>query len=304
MGMCPALPIAMLACARIGAPHTVIFGGFSANALVDRITDSQASLVITQDGSYRRGSEVKLKPAVDEAVLSCPSVKNVVVYQAHRHAADDVRRPRPLVARADGQGVRRVPGRAARCRASAVPALHLRHHRQAQGHPAHHRRLFGGHVHHGEMGLRSEGRRHLLVHGRYRLGDRAQLRRLRPAAERRHHADVRRRAELSGARPLLAHYRPPQGQHLLHGSHGDPRLHAVRQRMAAEARDEEPAPAGHGRRADQSGSLDVVSREHRARPLPDCGHLVADGDRHDHDRAAAGGDADYTGLGHASACRA
>ena len=81
MGMCPALPIAMLACARIGAPHTVIFGGFSANALVDRITDSQACLVITQDGSYRRGGEVKLKPAVDEAVLSCPSVKNVVVYQ-------------------------------------------------------------------------------------------------------------------------------------------------------------------------------------------------------------------------------
>ena len=81
MGMCPALPIAMLACARLGAPHTVIFGGFSANALVDRITDSQASLVITQDGSYRRGAEVKLKPAVDEAVLSCPSIKNVVVYQ-------------------------------------------------------------------------------------------------------------------------------------------------------------------------------------------------------------------------------
>jgi len=81
MGMCPALPIAMLACARIGAPHTVIFGGFSANALVDRITDSQASLVITQDGSYRRGAEVKLKPAVDEAVLCCPSVKHVVVYK-------------------------------------------------------------------------------------------------------------------------------------------------------------------------------------------------------------------------------
>jgi acetyl-CoA synthetase len=81
MGMCPALPIAMLACARIGAPHTVIFGGFSANALVDRITDSQASLVITQDGSFRRGAEVKLKPAVDEAVLSCPSVKNVIVYK-------------------------------------------------------------------------------------------------------------------------------------------------------------------------------------------------------------------------------
>ena len=81
MGMCPALPIAMLACARIGAPHTVVFGGFSANALVDRITDSQACLVITQDGSYRRGAEVRLKPAVDEALASCPSVKNVIVYR-------------------------------------------------------------------------------------------------------------------------------------------------------------------------------------------------------------------------------
>ena len=81
MGMCPALPIAMLACARLGAPHTVVFGGFSSNALVDRINDSQASMVITQDGSYRRGSEVKLKPAVDEALLHCPTVKSVVVYK-------------------------------------------------------------------------------------------------------------------------------------------------------------------------------------------------------------------------------
>ncbi len=79
MGMCPELPIAMLACARIGAPHSVIFGGFSANALVDRITDSQAVAVITQDGSFRRGNEVKLKPAVDEALPSCPSVKHVIV---------------------------------------------------------------------------------------------------------------------------------------------------------------------------------------------------------------------------------
>ncbi len=81
MGMTPELPIALLACARIGAPHNVVFGGFSANALVDRITDSQAVAVITQDGSYRRGSEVKLKTAVDEALKSCPSVKNVVVYK-------------------------------------------------------------------------------------------------------------------------------------------------------------------------------------------------------------------------------
>ncbi len=81
MGMCPELPIAMLACARIGAVHSVIFGGFSANALVDRITDQEAVAVITQDGSYRRGSEVKLKAAVDEAMDRCPTVKHVVVYK-------------------------------------------------------------------------------------------------------------------------------------------------------------------------------------------------------------------------------
>src|SRR5712671_3811313 len=65
MGMTPELPIAMLACARIGAPHTVIFGGFSSNALIDRIHDCEATAVITQDGSYRRGAEVKLFPAVE-----------------------------------------------------------------------------------------------------------------------------------------------------------------------------------------------------------------------------------------------
>ena len=81
MGMTPELPIAMLACARIGAPHSVVFGGFSSNALIDRIHDSQAVAVITQDGSYRRGAEVKLFPAVEEALKSCPSVKHVVVYK-------------------------------------------------------------------------------------------------------------------------------------------------------------------------------------------------------------------------------
>jgi len=81
MGMTPELPIAMLACARIGAPHNIVFGGFSAHALIDRIQDSQAVAVVTQDGSYRRGTEVKLFAAVEEALASCPSVKQVVVYR-------------------------------------------------------------------------------------------------------------------------------------------------------------------------------------------------------------------------------
>jgi acetyl-CoA synthetase len=81
MGMSPELAIALLACARIGAVHSVIFGGFAAHALVDRINDSSCVAVITQDGSHRRGSEIKLKAIVDEALAKCPTVKSVIVYQ-------------------------------------------------------------------------------------------------------------------------------------------------------------------------------------------------------------------------------
>jgi acetyl-CoA synthetase len=81
MPMIPELPVAMLACARIGAIHSVIFGGFSAEALKDRINDAQARAVVTADGGFRRGAVVQLKPAVDEALKSCPSVTDVVVVQ-------------------------------------------------------------------------------------------------------------------------------------------------------------------------------------------------------------------------------
>ena len=79
MGMVPELPVALLACARIGATHSVVFGGFSAEALRDRINDASAVAVITQDGAYRRGAEVPLKSSMDEALKQTPSVKNVVV---------------------------------------------------------------------------------------------------------------------------------------------------------------------------------------------------------------------------------
>lgn len=79
MPMVPEAAIAMLACARIGAVHSVVFAGFSAGSLVDRINDAQAKAVITADGTYRRGNVLPLKPQVDEALKNCPSVKNVVV---------------------------------------------------------------------------------------------------------------------------------------------------------------------------------------------------------------------------------
>ncbi|HZY73447.1 MAG TPA: acetate--CoA ligase [Edaphobacter sp.] len=81
MGMCPELAIALLACARIGAIHSVIFGGFAAHAIVDRVNDSQCVAVLTQDTSHRRGHEIRLKDIVDEALEKCPSVRNVVVYR-------------------------------------------------------------------------------------------------------------------------------------------------------------------------------------------------------------------------------
>ena len=79
MPMIPELPIAMLACARIGAPHTVVFGGFSAEALAGRINDAEAKVVITADGGWRRGKPAELKPAVDQALESTPSVQAVLV---------------------------------------------------------------------------------------------------------------------------------------------------------------------------------------------------------------------------------
>jgi acetyl-CoA synthetase len=79
MPMIPETIVAMLACARIGAPHTVVFGGFSAEALRTRILDCDATIVITADGGNRKGSQVALKPAVDEALLGCPGVRNVLV---------------------------------------------------------------------------------------------------------------------------------------------------------------------------------------------------------------------------------
>jgi acetyl-CoA synthetase len=81
MPMVPELPIAMLACARIGAVHSVVFGGFSAEALRDRINDADAKVLVTADGGYRRGQIVPLKRDADEAVKGCPGIRHVVVFK-------------------------------------------------------------------------------------------------------------------------------------------------------------------------------------------------------------------------------
>ena len=87
MSMVPELPIAMLACARLGAPHTVVFGGFSSEALSDRLNDMECELLITQDEGWRAGKKVPLKRNADEAVAQSPKVRKVVV---HRRTGDEV----------------------------------------------------------------------------------------------------------------------------------------------------------------------------------------------------------------------
>ena len=81
MGMTPELAMALLACARIGAIHSVIFGGFAANAIADRVNDAGCVAILTQDSSYRRGNEVQLKRTVDEAMAACHTVRHVVVFR-------------------------------------------------------------------------------------------------------------------------------------------------------------------------------------------------------------------------------
>jgi acetyl-CoA synthetase len=87
LGMVPELPVAMLACARLGVTHNVVFGGFSAEALRDRIHDSQSRVLITADGGYRRGSIVPLKKSADEAADGAPSIEKVIVL---RRTGEDV----------------------------------------------------------------------------------------------------------------------------------------------------------------------------------------------------------------------
>jgi acetyl-CoA synthetase len=90
MPMIPELPVAMLACARIGAPHTVVFGGFSSTSLADRINDAEAKLVITADGGYRRGAKAALKPNVDTALESTSTIEHVLVVRRTEQAVDMV----------------------------------------------------------------------------------------------------------------------------------------------------------------------------------------------------------------------
>ncbi len=287
--MIPEAVFSMLACARLGLAHSVVFAGFSAEALRSRIADAQARLVITADGQYRRGSAVSLKTAVDEAVSADDSpVEHVLVVRrtgidiAWNDAKDlwwhDL---------VDDQSGPAHPGGVPR-RAATVHPVHLGHHREAQGHPAHLRRLpHPGRVH-PPRGVRPQTRlRRLLVHRRHRLGDRTLLHRLRAAGEPGDRSDLRGHPERPARGPALGDRRQVRRDDLLHRADVDPHLHEVGRRHPRQVQPRFAAGTGQRRRTDQPRGLDVVPGNHRAQQLPDRGHLVADRDRRHDDLPAA-----------------
>ncbi len=145
--MIPEAAIAMLACARIGAVHSVVFGGFSAEALRDRINDAEAVALITADGGYRRGQVLPLKRNADEAIAEAPSIKHVVVVRRRAGGEGDEAFAEMTEGR-DHWWHRLLDATSAACpaggdgrRGHAVHPLYLGHHGEAQGDRPHHGRL-------------------------------------------------------------------------------------------------------------------------------------------------------------------
>ena len=196
--MIPEAAYAMLACARIGAIHSVVFGGFSPDALAGRIADAKSEVVITADEGLRGGRKVPLKANVDAAVEKAQGgVKTMIVV---RHTGGDIawQEGRDVwLHEAEKAVTARLPGRAHERGGPAVHPLHVRLDRRAEGRRPHHRRLSRLCLDDPPICLRLSRGRHLLVHGRRRLGDRPQLHPLRAAGQRRDDAHVRGRSQLS-----------------------------------------------------------------------------------------------------------
>lgn len=244
MPMIPEAAFAMLACARIGAVHSVVFGGFSPDALRDRILDADCRTVITADEGVRGGKRIALKQNVDKALASCPAVSTVVV----------VRRTGGDVAWDDGRdlwyhhAIEQVDETCPPEPMEAEAPLFILYTSGSTGKPKGVLHTTAGYLLQAAMTFdvvfdyRQGGS--LLVHRRRRLGHRPQLHRVWPSGQWRHLADVRGRAQLPRQLAVLASGGQASGQHLLHRTHRPARPDARRACAPAKYLPCEPALAG------------------------------------------------------------
>ena len=243
--MIPEVAVAMLACARIGAIHNVVFGGFSPASVKERMDFSDAKALIVPDGARRKGKTAPIKQQVDDCDIDVETtfvVRNAglddvpmcggdVWFHEAMDAADDECEAVQLDAEY-----------------AALHPLHVGLDEQAEGRAAHDRRL----PHRGgvddEVRLRPPARRgRVLVLGRRRLGHRPLVHRLRPAAQRRDERHVGGRPGLPGQGHVVVDDRAVRRDALLHRADGDPGVHQVGRGVPGQARPVIDPPARHGR---------------------------------------------------------
>ena len=288
MPMVPEAAIAMLACARLGAIHSVVFGGFAAAELASRIADARPKVIVSASCGLEPGRVVQYKPLLDAAIALSPHKPDACLIlqreqaQAKMQPGRDHDLPR---SRSRRRAARLRAGRGDR---SAVYPLHLRHDRAAEGHPARQRRPRGRAVELHAHDLRPGRRRRVLDRVGCRLGGRPQLHRLCAAAARLHQRDVRGQAgRHAGCRRVLAGLRAARPARAVHRAHRDPRHQAAGPggQAAAPARPVEAGGAVPRRRALRPAHRHLG---HRTARQAGGGPLVADRNRlADHRPASA-----------------